>query len=125
MRATVAAVALGVLLLASSDTAANARGSAYGAGSPQFAPTYRSRPFYHTFRGRPLYGGFIGVPFYGPDTFFDYPPYAPYAPDTSSGNPAVPAASSINRCLQPTHKTVTVPAEAGGTKEVTVTYCHH
>jgi hypothetical protein len=122
MRATVAAVALGVLLLASSDTAANARGSAYGASTPHFAPTYRPRPFYRTFHGRPLYGGFIGVPFYGPDTFFDYPPYAPYSPDTSSSSPGAPP--STNRCLQPTQKTVTVPAEAGGTKQVTVTYCH-
>jgi hypothetical protein len=118
MRATVAAVAFGVLLLASSDTAANARGSAYGAGSPHFAPSFRPR----TFRRPPSYGSFIGVPFYGPDDSFDYPPYAPYAPDTSSSNPG--GRSSTNRCLQPTRKTMTVPAEAGGTQQVTVTYCH-
>jgi hypothetical protein len=123
MRATVAAVAFGVLLLASSDTAANARGSAYGAGSPHFVPSYRPRPFYRTFRRPPSYGSFIGAPFYGPDDSFDYPPYAPYAPDTSSSNPG--GQPSTNRCLQPTQKTVTVPAEAGGTKQVTVTYCHH
>lgn len=123
MRATVTALVLGILVLASSDTAANARGSGYGAGSPHFAPSYRSPPFHRAFPARPLHGGFIGVPFYGPDDFFDYPPYAPYAPDPSAGYPS--GAPSAQGCLQPTHKTVTVPAEAGGTQQVTITYCHH
>jgi hypothetical protein len=70
-----------------------------------------------------LYGGFVGAPFFGADDFFDYPPYAPYAPDISSSS--LGEATSTSRCLQPTHKTVTVPAEAGGTQQVTVTYCHH
>ena len=120
MRATVTAITLGLLLLATSDTAANARGSVSGAVSPHFAPTYRSPPSYRTFRRRPLYGGFIGVPYYG-DDFFDYPS-APYAPDTYSGHAS--GTPSTQRCLQPTQKTMTVPAEAGGTQQVTVTYCH-
>jgi hypothetical protein len=123
MRATVAGVVLGILLLASSDTAANARGSGYVAGSPHFAPSYRSPPFSRAFRRRPLDGGFIGAPYYGAEDFFDYPPYAPYAPDTSPGYSS--GAPSAQGCLQPTHKTVTVPAEAGGTQQVTITYCHH
>jgi hypothetical protein len=133
MRATVAAVVLTILMLTSSGTAANARGSGYGGVSPHFAPTYRALPFYRyralpyrygAFPRQPLYGGFIGAPYYGSgsDDFFDYPPYAPYAPDTSSSTPG--AAPSTNRCPQPTHKTVTVPAEAGGTQQITVTYCH-
>ena len=122
MRATVAALVLGIFLLACSDTTANARGSGYVAASPHFAPRYRSLPFYNGLRRRPLYGGY-GVPFYWPDDFLEYPPYAPYAPDSTSSYPG--EAPSANRCLQPTHKTVTVPAEAGGTQQVTVTYCHH
>ena len=122
MRAIVAAVVSGILLLASSDTAVDARGSSFGAGSPHFAPSYRSQPSYRTFRGRPLHGGFIGVPFYGPNDFFGYPPSLPYAPDTSAGYPS--KGPSTQRCLQPTYKTITVPAEAGGTQQVTITYCH-
>ena len=123
MRAIVTAVALGILLLASSETAANARGSGYGAGPSHFVPSHRlSSPVYRTFRRPPSYGGFVGVPFYGPDDFFDYPPYAPYAPDTSSSYSGT--TPSARGCPQPTHKTVTVPAEAGGTQQVTVTYCH-
>jgi hypothetical protein len=123
MRAIVAAVALGILLLASSDTAANARGSSFRAGSSHFAPSNRLPPSPRVFRRQPLYGGFVGVPFYGTDDFFDYPPpHAPYTPDTSSTYSG--AASPTNRCPQATHKTVTVPAEAGGTQQVTVTSCH-
>ena len=123
MRATVAAIVLGILLLASSEAAANARSSGYGAGASHFVPRYNSRPFNRTFRERPSNRGFIGVPLYGPDDFFDYPPYVPYMPDNSAGYPT--AAPTTQRCLQPTRKTVTVPAEAGGTQQVTVTYCHH
>jgi hypothetical protein len=122
MRATAAAVALGILLVASSDTAATARGSSNGATPPHFAPSHRSPPVYRALRRQPLYGGVIGAPFFGPDDYFDYPPYAPYAPDTSSGSPGV--APAVRGCPQPTHKTVTVPAEAGGSQQVTVTYCH-
>jgi hypothetical protein len=124
MRATVIAVVLGIPLLACSNTTANARGSGYGGASPHFAPAYRAQPFYRyrAFRSRPLYGGFIGAPYYG-DDFFDYPPYAPYAPNTSTAYPS--EAPSAQGCLQATHKTVTVPAEAGGTQQVTITYCHH
>jgi len=123
MRAIVAAIALGILLLASSDTAANARGSSFRAGSFHFAPSYRSPPSPYVFRRRPLYGGFVGAPFFGPDDFFDYPPYAPYAPDTSTGYPS--GGPSAQGCPQPTQRTVTVPKEAGGTQQVTITYCHH
>jgi hypothetical protein len=123
MRATVAALVLGFFLLTCSGTLANARGSGYGAGSPHFAPGYRSLPSYNGFRRRPLYGGYTGVPYYWPDDFSAYPPpYAPYTPDSNSSYPG--EAPSTGRCLQPTHKTVTVPAEAGGTQQVTVTYCH-
>ena len=125
MRATVAAIIVGILLIASSDTVANARVSGYGTGASHFVPRYNSRPFNRTFRQRPPNGGFIGVPLYGPDDFFDDPPYLPYTPDTSAGYPSVAPAPRTQRCLQPTHKTVTVPAEAGGTQQVTVTYCHH
>ncbi len=121
MRATVAAVILGILLLASSDTTADARGAAYGTASPHFTPHYLSPPSYPAFRRRPLYGGFIGAPFFGPDDFFDTPPYAPYVPDISSSYPSAPPTRG---CPQPTQRTVTVPAEAGGTQQVTITYCH-
>jgi hypothetical protein len=126
MRTTVAVVVLTIVLLASSNTAADARGSGYATGSPHFVPHYRGAPpVYRAFRRRPLYGGVVGVPFFGSDDYFDYPPLAPYSPDTSptySGTAG--AAPSTNRCPQPTRKTVTVPAEAGGTQQVTVTYCH-
>jgi len=50
MHATVAAVVLGILLLASSDATANTRGSGYGSGSTHFARHYRSPPTNRTFR---------------------------------------------------------------------------
>jgi hypothetical protein len=121
MRAIIVAVVSGILLLASWENVANARAS--GVGARNVAPSHPGPRFNRTFRRGPLYGGFIAIPAYPSDGLPGYPPYAPFPPDSSAadyqGGPA-----SAKRCDNPTHKTVTVPAEAGGTKDVTVTYCH-
>jgi hypothetical protein len=119
MRATVAAVVLGILLLVPSQTAANARGSGFGA-RPWHAAPFHLPPHYRVFRRAPLYGGFLAFPAY--DDFLDYPPYPPYSPENSFDNPGT---APGRHCRQATQKTVTVPAEAGGIRQVTVTYCHH
>jgi hypothetical protein len=121
MRAIMVTVVSGILLLSSWENVANARVSAVGA---RFVAPSRLGPHYNrAFRRWPLYGGFIAVPAYSSDDFFASPPYGAFAPDSSAVDyPGRPAPTQ--RCENPTHKTVTVPAEAGGTKEITVTYCH-
>jgi hypothetical protein len=124
MRAISVAVVSGILLLASWENVASARVS--GVASRPVAPGHVGPRYNRTFRGWPLYGGFIGAPAFAPDGFFDYPSYPPFAPDGSaaatgySGEVAAP----VQQCQNPTHRTVTVRSEAGGTKDVTITYCH-
>lgn len=118
MRAITVAVLSGILLLASWENVANARAS--GAGTRSAAPSHFS-PHYRAFRRGPLYGGFIAVPAYPADGFLGYSPYPSLPPDSSAAGVLAPVQQ---RCESPTHKTVTVPAEAGGTKEITITYCH-
>jgi hypothetical protein len=117
MRAIMVAVLSGILLLASWENVASAHVS--GAGARTVAPSHVAPRYNRAFRRSPLYGGFIAVPAYPTDGS----PYAPFAPDSSAadyqGGPA-----SAKRCDNPTRKTVTVPAEAGGTKDITITYCH-
>ena len=120
MRTTIVAVVLGILLLVASETAANARGAAHGARPLHATPNLRLPPNYRVFRRTPLYGGFFAFPPY--DDYLDYPPYAPYTPENSVDSPG---SAPGQYCRQPTQKTVTVPAEAGGTRQITVTYCHH
>jgi hypothetical protein len=119
MRAIIVAVLSGILLLASWENVASARVS--GAGARTVAPSHVAPRYNRAFRRSPLYGGFIAVPAYPTDGPLGYSP--PFAPDSSAadyqGGPA-----SAKRCDNPTHKTVTVPAEAGGTKDITITYCH-
>jgi hypothetical protein len=119
MRATIVAVVLGILLLVPSETVANARGVGYSARPWRAAPSFGLRPNSRGFRRAPLYGGALAFPYYDD---FDYPPYAPYPPETPLRDPGNAPGSY---CRQPTQKTVTVPAEAGGTRQVTITYCHH
>jgi hypothetical protein len=123
MRAIVVAVVSGIMLLASWENVANARASGVGA-----RPVTSSHPAPHNriiFRRGPLWGGFIAVPAYAPEGFFDYPPYAPFPPDSAAtaNNPG--GGAPTQRCLNPTHRTVTVPSEGGGgSKQITVTDCH-
>jgi hypothetical protein len=121
MRAITVAVVSGILLLASHDNVANARVS--GVGAHNVAPSHVGPHYNRAFRRGPLWGGFIAVPAYPADGLFDYPPYAPFTPDGSAADypgQAAPAQS----CQNPTRRTVSVPSEGGGTKEITVTYCH-
>ena len=124
MRAIVVAVVSGILLLASWENVANARASGYGARN-MVAPSRFGPGYNWTFRRWPLYGGFVAVPAFPSDGFFGYPPYAPFPPDGSAAAADHPGdGASAQGCQNPTHRTVTVRAEAGGTKEVTITYCH-
>jgi hypothetical protein len=120
MRAIIVAAVSGILLLASGANVANARGNGYVArpSAPRHLATHHNRAL----RRLPLHGSFIAVPAYPLDGVPSYPPYAPFAPDNSAGYPT--QAAPVGRCLQTTHKIVTVPAESGGTREVTVTYCY-
>jgi hypothetical protein len=118
MRAIMVAVVSGILLLASWQNVANARIS--GAGVRPAAPSHVGPRYYRTFRRGPLWGSFIAVPAFPP---VDYPPYPPLMPDGSNAGYPGEAASGRD-CQNPTRRTVSVPAEAGGTKEITITYCH-
>jgi hypothetical protein len=69
------------------------------------------------------YGAYGAWPFYG-GGIVAVPPYAPenavsYAPATVVYVPLPPQALTCHRSRQ----TVTVPAEAGGTRQITVTRC--
>jgi len=118
VRAIILAVTLGVLFSAAWADVAIARGYGNGARSPYFAPGYRLPHYNRALRRAPLYGGFIAVP-YAPDNSFGYPPYAPesFTDEPSQSRPG-------ERCKNPTQKTVTVPSDSGGTRQVTITYCH-
>ena len=123
MRAIMVAVVSGILLLASWENVANARVS--GVAVRSVASSHVGPHYNRAFRRGPLYGGFIAVPAYPAYNFFDYPPYAPFVPSSSSTATDYPGeAAPIQRCQNPTHKTVTVPSEGGGTRQITVTYCH-
>jgi len=121
MRAIMVAVVSGILLLAW-ENVTNARPS--GAAARSVAPSHLGQRYNRILHRRPLYGGFIAVPAYPSDGFFGYPPYPPFAPDGSAAAGYPGEAASARGCPNPTHRTVTVPSEGGGTKEVTVTYCH-
>jgi len=121
MRAIVVGVVAGIMLLASWENVANARGS--GVGTRPAVSSHLVPRNNHIFRRGPAWGGFIAVPAYAPEGFFDYPPYAPFPPQSSTTADYPGDAASTQRCQNPTHRTVTVPSEAGGTKQVTVTYC--
>jgi len=120
MRAVIVAVLSGILLLASWENVANARVSAGGVHT--VAPGHPGLRFNRTFRRWPLYGGYLAVPAYPADGFLGYPPYPPFPPNGSATD--YPGDAPAQRCENPTQRTVTVRAEAGGTKDVTVTYCH-
>ena len=90
MRATVAAIIVGILL--------GTRLLGNGEQMPCFrlrsgdvgfcTATIRDLQPHVSGERRPN-GGFIGVPLYGPDdSLFDGPPYLPYTPDTSVATPA-------------------------------------
>jgi hypothetical protein len=122
MRAVIVAVVSGILLLASWENVASARVS--GVTARPVAPSHVGPHYNRTFRRWPLNGGFI-VPAYAPDGFFDYPSYPPFPPDGSAGATGYSGEiAPVRQCQNPTHRTVTVRAEAGGTKDITVTYCH-
>jgi hypothetical protein len=123
MRAIVVAVIAGIMLLASWENVANARVSGVGARSA--ASSHVAPRNNHVFRRAPLWGGYIALPAYAPEGFFDYPPYAPFPPDSPATANYQGDGAPTQRCQNPTHRTVTVPSESGGgTKQVTVTYCH-
>jgi hypothetical protein len=120
MRAITVAVVSGILLLGSWENVANARVSGYGA--QHVVPRHLAPRFNRAFRW-PLYGGFLAVPAYPADGYFGNSPYAPFAPDSSAATDPGEGVGA-QRCQNPTHRTVTVPSDGGGTKQVTVTYCH-
>jgi hypothetical protein len=122
MRAIVVAVVSGIMLLASWENVANARAS--GVGARPAASSHLAPRNSRIFRRGPLSGGFVAVPAYAPEGFFDYPPYAPFPPDSSATANYPGEGAPTQRCQNPTHRTVTVPSEAGGTKEITITHCH-
>jgi hypothetical protein len=123
MRAITVAVVSGIMLLASWENVANARVSGYVPRN--VAPGHIGPHHNHVFRRGPLWGGFVTVPVYPSYDSFGYPPDAPFAPDGSAAVTDYPGdRAAVQRCQNPTQRTVTVPSEAGGTKQITVTYCH-
>lgn len=111
----VAASALAMLLLTPLQLAAHARGSRafHFSGRLHAAQHHRAQgawPFYGGFYG----GGLAVVPSYAADAVVTYPP-----PAQVVYVPVPPLSLSCHRSQQ----TVTVPAEAGGTRQVTVTRC--
>ena len=107
--AIVVASALAMILLAPLQLAANAHGAHAFHFSNHFRAS-RHHGAYGAYGGWPLYGGVVAVPPYMPE---DTATYAP--PATVVYVPEPPQALSCHHSEQ----TVTVPAEAGGTKQLT------
>jgi hypothetical protein len=133
-----ASAAIGVFLLASSHTAANARGGGFGfAGHAGhfhglfghgFAAAHRHGFFGRRWRNPWWFGNGAWVQYGGFGTFA---PYWPTDVNGSTGSTA-PAVVFVPPPQQPTNaiacnrsqEVVTVPSEEGGTRPITVTRCY-
>jgi hypothetical protein len=116
-----------MLLLAPASPVANARGgfgphsshSSHFSGPGSFTGPGLSRHF-HQARPRgnfgqwPLFGGYYAVPPYASDNIITYAP-----PERVVFVAVPPRALSCKHSVQ----TVTVPAELGGTRDITITRC--
>jgi len=117
--AIIAVFAMAMLLLAPAAPVANARGGGFGAHSSHFSGHGLSR---HLHRARPR-RNFGRWPFFG--GYYVVPPYASGAtityatPERVVFVPVPPRALSCKRNVE----TVTVPAELGGTRDITITRC--
>ena len=110
----IALSALAALIFAPSELSANAHGSGSGMHSFHFGKHFRhGRHNNHSNQWVP-YGGLYALPAYGDDSNSGYaqPANVVYVP-----------VSPRARSCQYLRETVTVPAEGGGTRDVTITRC--
>jgi hypothetical protein len=92
--------------------AASAHG--FGAHSSHGAPHFRPVRHRGTYRHWPYYGGYVAVAPYVSDNTITYAP-----PERVVYVPLRPQALSCHHSKE----TITVPAEGGGTREITITRC--
>ena len=109
-------IALAALIFASLEIPANARGTG-GSGMHAFHAIHFAKNFRHAHRRNfnnqwPWYGGYYEVPPYA----YDNGGYA------QPSNIVYVVAPAVRSC-QYIKETVTVPAESGGTRDITVTRC--
>lgn len=112
--AIIALSALAALIFAPSAFSANAHGSGSGMHSFHFGKHFRHSRHNNRFNQWAPYGGVYAAPSYG------------YDPNVGSAPPAnvvYMLESPRARSCQYIKETVTVPAEGGGTRDVTVTRC--
>jgi hypothetical protein len=112
--AVVGVSASAMLLLAPLEAVAGPHGGGFGAHSFHFTSHFRSARHHGAFGRWPLFGGLVAVPPYASDNIVTY-----VTPETVVFVPEPPRALSCHRSQQ----TVTVPSEAGGTREITITRC--
>jgi len=116
--AIVAASALAMLLLAPLHLVARAHAAhAHGAHAFHFSNHFRATRHHHdhgTFGGWPFYGGIETIPPYAAENVMTYaqPAAVVYVPEPQ-----------LSLGCHHSRETVTVPAEAGGTRQITVTRC--
>jgi len=112
--AVIALSALAALIFAPSEFSASAHGSGSGMHSMHFGKHFRHGRHNNRFNQWAPYGGLYAVPPYDYDS------------DAGAAQPAnvvyMPIVSRARSC-QYIRETVTVPAEGGGTRDVTVTRC--
>jgi len=117
-----------MLLLVPMGPVANARSGGFGGHSSHFSGSglftgpglsryrHQARPR-GNFGQWPLYGGFYTVPPYASDNIITIITYA--APERVVFVPLAPQALTCKHSVQ----TITVPAELGGTRDITITRC--
>ena len=111
--AVVVSSALAMLLIAPIEVmAASAHG--FGAHSSHVAPHFRPARHRGAIGPWPFYGGYVAV---APYSLYNSTSYAP--PERVVYVPLLPQALSCHHSKE----TVTVPAEGGGTREITITRC--
>jgi len=112
--AIIALSALAALIFAPSAFCAHAHGNGSGMHSIHFGKHFRHGHHNNRFNQWAPYGGLYALPLYNYDS------------EASSAQPAnvvyMPGPSRARTC-QYVRETVTVPAEGGGTRDVTVTRC--
>jgi hypothetical protein len=111
--------ALAALIFAPLKIAASPHGSGFGMHSLHFPNHFRPAIRNRAFNQFPFYGGLYALPTYG------YGNMGSYAVDNSASPPAIIYVAEPPQALGCTksQQTKTVPAEGGGTRDITITRC--
>jgi hypothetical protein len=111
--------ALAALIFTPLKIAASPHGSGFGMHSLHFPNHFRPAIRNRAFNQFPFYGGLYALPTYG------YGNMGSYAVDNSASPPAIIYVAEPPQALGCTksQQTKTVPAEGGGTRDITITRC--